>query len=122
MNTKSDGSVSRIDMLLWSVVVALLVAGVWANFHYSEVPWALRFAGWIVLVIVCGGFAFLTAGGKKAWQFGMEARGELRKVTWPTRQETIQTTMVVIGLVILVALILWGVDSTLLAGVSWFTR
>ena len=41
------------------------------------------------------------------------SRTEIRKVVWPTRQETVQTTMVVVGFVLLVALLLWGLDSFL---------
>jgi preprotein translocase subunit SecE len=41
------------------------------------------------------------------------SRTEIRKVVWPTRQETVQTTMIVVAFVVLVALLLWGLDSLL---------
>jgi preprotein translocase subunit SecE len=42
-----------------------------------------------------------------------EARGEIRKVVWPTRQETTQTTLIVVVVVLVMALLLWGLDSLL---------
>ena len=47
------------------------------------------------------------------WNLAKAARVEIRKVVWPTRQETTQTTLIVLGVVLLMALILWGLDSLL---------
>jgi preprotein translocase subunit SecE len=59
-----------------------------------------------------------TEKGAWAWNLAQEARVEVRKVVWPTTQETTQTTLIVVGVVILVALILWAMDSSL----SWGVR
>jgi preprotein translocase subunit SecE len=67
-----------------------------------------------LLACILLALALTTRLGKRFWRFAKETRGELRKVTWPTRQETIQTTLIVAALVVLVALILWGVDTFLL--------
>jgi preprotein translocase subunit SecE len=75
---------------------------------------SLRVIGWIVLVIILLGIARFTSQGLRAWNFTKESRGELRKVVWPSRQETMQTTMLVLALVIALALIIWGLDSILL--------
>ena len=56
-----------------------------------------------------------TEKGHAAWELAKEARIEVRKVVWPSRQETTQTTLIVVAVVIFVALILWGLDS----GLSW---
>ncbi len=58
--------------------------------------------------------AFQTSQGRKAWDFIQEARMELRKVVWPTRQEVIQTTLLIIAMVVITSLLLWAVDSFLL--------
>lgn len=104
----------RFDVVKWGAVVVLLVAGLWANYHYIEVDWPLRLAGWIVLACITLGILSQTALGNRAWEFSKGARAELRKVVWPTRKETIQTTLLVMGMVVLMALILWGIDSVLL--------
>ena len=98
-----------------------MIAGLWANYHYSEIDWALRLAGWIVLGCFIFAIASQTALGRQIWTFAKDARGELRKVFWPTRQETVQTTLIVVGMVILMALVLWGIDSVLLWLVGWLT-
>lgn len=102
------------DSLKWGVIVLLIAAGLWANYHFSQVEWSLRLAGWIVLACITVALVLQTGAGSKAWLFVKQARGELRKVAWPTRQETIQTTMIIVGMVVLTSLILWGIDSILL--------
>ena len=59
--------------------------------------------------------------GQKVWVFAKQSRMELRKVVWPTRQETIQTTMIVVAMVVVMALVLWGVDSILTWAITWLT-
>ncbi len=59
-----------------------------------------------------------SARGKLVWQFVQDSRQELRKVVWPTRQETTTTTMVVFAFMIIVGLFFWGLDLFL----SWATR
>ena len=121
MNTKVLVEKSKWDSFKWAVVVILVIAGLWANYHYQQIDWALRFAGWIVLMCVVAGIASLTYAGKRLWVFAKESRGELRKVVWPTRQETVQTTMIIIAMVVVMALILWGIDSVLLWLLGIFT-
>ena len=65
--------------------------------------------------------AYLSIQGKGAWGFIQEARVELRKVTWPTRQETVQMTLIVIVMVFIVGIIIWVFDSVLAAFVRWST-
>jgi preprotein translocase subunit SecE len=119
MNKRVEGkSTSSFDWLKWIFIVALIAAGVWANYRYSQIDWALRFAGWIVLACFLLFVALQTASGRSLWRFSKDARAELRKVVWPTRPETIQTTMIVVLMVVVMSLILWGLDSLLLWVVS----
>lgn len=108
--TRSRGT----DRGLWVIILVLLFAGIVANFYFGSVDWALRVAAGIILVAVLITLAMQTTAGKKAWIFIKSARGELRKVVWPTRQETVQTTLVVVVMVIVTAIFLWGVDSLFL--------
>jgi preprotein translocase subunit SecE len=61
----------------------------------------------------CGFCGFADCKGRDVLEPGQGSRTEIRKVVWPTRQETVQTTMIVVAFVLLVALILWGLDSFL---------
>ena len=98
----------------WTIVCLLLLAGVVANNYYITIAWAIRTAIGIVLCLFVLWLGFITTSGQKAWSFIKEARKELRKVAWPTRQETIQTTWIVVLMVIVMASLLWAFDSLFL--------
>lgn len=106
---------------LWVLVVALLAGGIGAYYYFGQVAWALRAAAGLVLICILIAIGLQTTQGQSLWRFAKAARMELRKVIWPTRQETIQTTMLVVAMVIIMALILWVVDSGLMWLVNWFT-
>ncbi|ABX79120.1 preprotein translocase subunit SecE [Coxiella burnetii] len=110
---------SRFDGLKWLLIVALLVAAIVAEFYYSQVAWAIRAAVGIVVVVILLAIASQTDKGRRAWGFIKNARAELRKVVWPTRQETLRTTLVVIVMVVITALILWGLDSFFMWAIGW---
>jgi len=59
--------------------------------------------------------------GRTFWQFVQSSRIELRKVVWPSRQETWQVTLVVFVMVIVLALFFWGLDSILGLLTRWLT-
>ncbi|WP_216640025.1 preprotein translocase subunit SecE [Candidatus Coxiella mudrowiae] len=112
---------SRFDSLKWLLIILLLAGGIVANFYYSHVAVAIRAAIGIVLAIWVLVIASQTQKGQKAWGFMKGSRTELRKVVWPTRQETLQTTLVVVVMVIVTALILWALDSFFMWAVAWMT-
>ena len=66
-----------------------------------------------MFAIVAGLIALQTTKGAAFWALVKGSRTEIRKVVWPTRQETVQTTMIVVVFVVLVALLLWGLDAFL---------
>jgi preprotein translocase subunit SecE len=74
----------------------------------------------VALAIVAGFVALQTAKGKAFFRLFKEAKNEIRKVVWPTRQETLQTTLIVVVAVLIVGLLLWGLDSLLGWVVSGF--
>ena len=118
---KQEPKIKGVNIILWMVVLALIVGGVWANYRYQMIDTSVRIIAWVVLVVVCLGVAALTSQGKLALGFAKASRGELRKVVWPTRQETVRMTMVVIALVIVLSLIIWGLDSFLFWAVGLLT-
>lgn len=109
----AEVSESRFDGLKWLVVVLLVALGVAANIYYANESLLYRVLGLLGVAVVAGFVALQTAQGAAFWLMARESRTEIRKVVWPTRQETIQTTMIVVGFVLLVALLLWGLDSLL---------
>lgn len=113
MNVKAEAKDSRFDLLKWLVVAALVVAGVVGNQYFSAEPILYRVLALLVVAALAGVIALQTAKGKAFWVLAKEARVEIRKVVWPTRQETTQTTLIVVAVVLVMSLLLWGVDSLL---------
>ena len=113
MNTSVENKAGSLDWLKWLVVAALLAGGVFANWNYQDEMLLLRVAGLLATAAVAILLALQTERGKAIWSLLKEARTEVRRVVWPTNQETTQTTLVVIAIVFVFALILWGLDSLL---------
>lgn len=113
MNAKAEANESRFDILKWLLVAVVVVVGVVANQYYSAQPLLYRVLGILVLAAVAGFVVLQTVKGRAFFTLAKEARAEIRKVVWPTRQETTQTTMIVVAVVLVMALLLWGLDSLL---------
>ena len=96
-----------------AVAVALVIAGVWGYYHFSEAAQVLRVLMVLGGLLAAAGVAWLTEPGKQLFAFGQEAWQESGKVSWPTRKETIQTTLVVFGFVVIMALFLFAIDTSL---------
>lgn len=112
---------SKFDWLKWLFAAFLLIAGLVANYYYNSQPWPLRLLGWLFLLAIIAAVVFQTYQGKQALIFARESRMELRKVFWPTKQETVQTTLFVAIMVVVLALILWCIDSILMWLIGWLT-
>ena len=113
MNAQVESQNTVLDWFKWILVMLLLVAAIGGNYYYGSESLLIRTLGVVALSLVAVGIALTTAKGRYVNRLRKEAWVEVRKVVWPTRQETTQTTLIVIGVVLLVALILWGIDSLL---------
>jgi preprotein translocase subunit SecE len=118
MTSKEEAATQRIDPLLWLVVVAIVIGGVYANTVFVGVNVLVRAVAGLAMAGVAIAIALQTYRGRAGWELAKEARVEVRKVIWPTREETTQTTLIVVVVVIVVGLFLWGLDSAL----SWGIR
>lgn len=113
MNVKTEPGQSAGDIAKMAAAIAILIAAIYGYYHFADSSQLYRVLGVVGSVIVALLIVGQTVTGRAAWGFMADARMETRKVVWPTKQETIQVTMVVIFFVILVGLILWGLDSFL---------
>lgn len=120
MSAKAESSESKLDSLKWIVVTLLVAAGVVGNSYYSDQSLLYRVLALLAVAIVAALVALQTAKGKAFFDLFKEAKAEIRKVVWPTRQETVQTTAIVVVVVLLVGLLLWAIDSLLSWLVSGF--
>ncbi|GLT16316.1 protein translocase subunit SecE [Vibrio zhanjiangensis] len=120
-NAETPDSSNGADIFKWIVTFVLLAAAVVGNYLYGELSVVFRVAGVVVLIAAALGVAATTVKGKAAIDFAKESRMEVRKVVWPTRQETMQTTLIVLAVSIVMALALWGIDGIMVRLVNFVT-
>ena len=120
-NAETPDSSSAADTMKWIVAFVLLAAAVVGNYLYGEMSVVVRAAGVVVLIAAALGVAATTTKGKAAIDFAKESRMEIRKVVWPTRQETMQTALIVLAVCIVMSLVLWGIDGIMVRLVSLAT-
>jgi preprotein translocase subunit SecE len=101
--------------LKWIVVFALVAVAVVGNSYFSDQSLLYRVLGIVALAVVAGLVALQTAKGAAFWALIKGARTEIRKVVWPTRQETIQTTLIVVAMVLILGFVLWIFDTILMS-------
>ena len=99
------------NTIKWVVAVALVVAAALVNRMLPELSLVLRGLLMTALGVAALVVAALTLQGKSFIDLLQQAQVELRKVIWPTRQETSQTTLIVLVVVVIMSLLLWGMDS-----------
>ncbi len=111
MTANTEEKVYRLDALKWLLVVAVVAAGVIGNSHFSAESVFYRALGLVVLAAIAVLIALQTAKGSSVADVVRGSLVELRKVVWPTRQETNQTTLIVLAVVLVAAIILWALDT-----------
>ena len=110
-----------MDALKLAAGVVILAAGIVGFYMLSDLPIWLR---WIIVLaaLVIGSLVSLQSfQGRTFWSFVQSSRIELRKVVWPNRQETMQVTLVVFVMIVVLGLFFWGVDTLLAALTKWLT-
>ncbi len=118
MATKTEQTTSVIDSFKLMTAVLVLIAGVVGFYYFEDESQLLRVLGMLAVAVVAFLIAATTDKGRRGLGFVREARVEVRKVVWPTRQEALQTTLAVLFMVILVAIMLWLFDLFLGWGIS----
>jgi preprotein translocase subunit SecE len=114
--TKTQDAASTADNAKLVIAILLVIAGI-AGYYLLDNLW-LRW-GCVVAGLVLGGLVVAFSGyGRRLWTFTEAARGELRKVVWPTRDETMKTTLAVFVFVTLAGIFFWVLDLVL----AWVTR
>src|SRR6187455_1527539 len=118
----AGGSIQRtrdmVDKLKIFLAVACVVGGVAAYYYFADTALVLRVLMVMGGLIAAGAVAWLSAPGKEFFAFAQEAWQEAGRVSWPTRKETVQTTLIVFAFVVIMALILFSLDTTL----AWIVK
>lgn len=119
MNTKvetTDSAINPLDIAKYAAAI-LLVAGGIAGWYLLDWPGPIRALLVILSIAAAGAVAVFTAKGREAREFTSESMFELRKVVWPTTDETTRTTIIILIVVVVVSLILAGFDWVISLGV-----
>jgi preprotein translocase subunit SecE len=111
-NANTNGGV---NVLKWVVALVLLVAATLGNRYASEVlpqlPAWLRVIALVVTGVIAVVVLLTTSQGAAFLKLLKEAQVEARRVVWPTKDETWQTTLIVLAVVVVMSLVLWGLDT-----------
>lgn len=121
-NTEAQGSKRSLEIMKWVIVAALLIVAIVGNYLYRDINVLIRAVAVVVLIAIAGAIVLkATVKGKAFLGFFKEANIERRKVIWPTRQEALHTTLIVIAVTAVMSLILWGLDGILVRLISSIT-
>ncbi len=118
VSTQETSESGFLDIIKLLLAAGVLVGGLYSYYYFLEIALPLR------VLMVLGGLAagvtvaMTSTQGQRLWAFIQGARVEIRKVVWPTKQETTQTAIAVFVFTLIMALFFWGLDSFLL----WLTR
>jgi preprotein translocase subunit SecE len=121
MDTKVEDQPTLLDTVKLMLAVGIVVGSVVAYYYFPALPVALRSFGVLVALVVGAWVALQSMQGQSLWKFIQAARVELRKVVWPTREETIQTTVAVLIFSVIMGVFFWLLDLFLLFVTSKIT-
>jgi preprotein translocase subunit SecE len=118
MSTSVQTSGAVPDLAKWIGATVILASGLAGFYYWSDESLLLRVIGLLASIAMALFVAAQTEKGRAAVEFVRESHIEVRKVVWPTRKETTQTTLIVIAMVGLVAVIMWILDGIL----AWLVK
>jgi preprotein translocase subunit SecE len=106
------------DKIKLILAVLLVVAGVAGFYYLKDSALILRIASVLAGLVLAAVVGLTSAPGKQFVVFAQEAIAETKKVVWPSRKETVQSTGMVLAFVLVMAIFLWIVDALLVWGVK----
>ncbi|MCU7876569.1 MAG: preprotein translocase subunit SecE [Candidatus Thiodiazotropha sp. (ex Lucinoma borealis)] len=113
MNSKSQVEASSLDTVKLILAVGIIVGAILGFYYLDGYSQLLRVLGLLALVGVSALIAYQTTVGRTVWEFASASKVEVRKVVWPSRQETVQTTLIVFVMVLFMGIVLWLFDMML---------
>ena len=121
MSEKVETSGSGLDNLKLGAAILLLVGAIYAFYHFEEQLLVVRVLGLLAVAGIAVFIAAQSRTGKSVLGFISGAQSEVRRVVWPTRAETTQTTLAVLVIVLIMGIMLWLFDMVLLAAIQMLT-
>ncbi|MEW4981757.1 MAG: preprotein translocase subunit SecE [Cycloclasticus sp.] len=121
MSVEIEQESGGLDIAKLGLAVIIIVAAIGGFYFYADQSLLLRVIGLLVSLSVAVGLVYTTNLGQSFWQFAQGSRIELKKIVWPTKKETIQTTLIVAVMVLFVGILLWMFDGLLMWGIGQVT-
>ena len=118
---QTSEAASAKDTALMTLSVLVLLAGIVGFYWFDEDALPLRLGMVVGGLVVAGGLLWISWYGREFRQFAQAARVELRKVVWPSREDTVRTTIMVIAFAIVMGLFFWFLDMILTWMIRWLT-
>lgn len=113
MSDKAENASNPLDLVKWILVIGLLGGLVYVYNQYQDVSVLYRALGAVTVAVIALGIASTTMKGQTFLSFAKEARIEVRKVVWPTRQEVVRMTLIILLATAVVGLMLYLIDMVL---------
>ncbi|MCW9711271.1 preprotein translocase subunit SecE [Avibacterium sp. 21-586] len=121
-NAENSERSKGLNTFLWLLSILIIAIAAVGNIYFAQkFSTPIRVVAVVILMLVAFAILAITSQGKKAREFLSASRTELRKIVWPTRAETTQTTLIVVGVTVFISLILWGVDSIIVTVINFLT-
>ncbi|WWO96383.1 MAG: preprotein translocase subunit SecE [Candidatus Dasytiphilus stammeri] len=120
-NFKYQRRYRGVEILKWILAVILLMIAIMSN-HYQNIRLVIRILTVIITILTAVFIVSLTKNGKVLLNFFLESQQEMRRIIWPSKQETLHTTLIVVTATAIMSLILWGLDRILFFIISFLTN
>jgi|OM-RGC.v1.025937781 preprotein translocase subunit SecE len=121
MNAETDQGSGQLDVAKLALAVVVIVASIAGFYYYADESLLFRVIGLLVALSFAVGLVYSTGLGQSLWQFAQGSKIELKKIVWPTKKETMQTTLIVAVMVLFVGILLWMFDGLLMWGIGYIT-
>lgn len=119
MDSKADSTPTAFDTAKLALAVAIVVGGIFGYYYYAGLPMVVRVVIVLASLAVAALVVLQSAQGQALSRFIQASRVELRKVVWPTREETVQTTVAVLIFAAVMGTFFWLLDLFLLTFTRW---
>jgi len=121
MSAEIEQETGQFDLVKLVLAVAVTIAAIVGFYYFAEQSLLLRVIGLLVVLMLAVGLVYTTNLGRSFWLFAQGSSIELKKIVWPTKKETMQTTLIVVVMVLFVGILLWMFDGLLMWGVGLIT-
>ena len=111
MSQQEENNINLQSKAFWVLSLSLISLAVWGNSYFSDIGLLYRVLGVVGILLLSMFVLKFTIFGSQTFNLLLQSSTEIRKVVWPNRTETTQTTLIVTAAVLVASLILWGLDS-----------